>query len=169
MMKYFSIILIFSFLTRCSKAIEHESPSIRKSILADKSVFHLMEGDSILAEVGFKNDGQLDYVVNFPIGLKQVIYFHSETGFVESKMVLDAMDSAHGKVYYFRMQNESLSGVYNFDNGVLTGNALSYHDSSLAIESVLLYDSIGNLYYRKSFDELGNHIGTEGSKEIPNN
>jgi hypothetical protein len=48
---------------------------------------------------------------------------------------------------------------------VKSGSAVSYHDSTDRIKEVMLYNDIGELYYRKTFDKNGELLQVEGDKD----
>ena len=127
--------------------------------------YHLNIGDSTILDVGFFCSGELSYVSNFPKFYEQTVFYHKEDGTIQSKLKKNSLNKTFGRTYYFHKNSGNLSSMYNYANGVKTGSAVSYHDSSDHVKEVMLYNDKGELYYRKTFDWQGNHIKTEGSKK----
>ena len=124
-----------------------------------------MQNDSILVDVGVKDNGELMYVYKPAADHDQLLLFDTITGVLTSKIKKNtATRKTEGRAYYFYRKSGNLSGDFNFVDGIKTGSAVSYHDSTDRIESVMLYNEQGQLYYRKTFDEQGKHIKTEGKK-----
>ena len=155
---------IFSY-TSC---IEKEKTyKLKKKEFNNGDLYQLIDSDSdsIILDIGFFKDGDLNFVSNVPYGFEQVIYYHKKTGVIQSKLKIDSLDRISGRAYYFHDINGNLSSDYNFIDGVKIGSAVSYHDSTERVKAIMLYNEKGELFYKKSFDKYGNHIKTEGSKD----
>lgn len=157
-----TIFFICFFLVSCFKS--KNELTFDKEEYENGYLYHIKKDDSLLLDIGFYNSGELSYLSNFPNNYEQAIFFHKRTGVIQSKLKIDTVNKIFGQSYYFYEKSGNLSSEYNYVNNIKTGSAVSYHDSSNHIKEVMLYDSIGQLYYRKTFDKQGNHVKTEGTK-----
>lgn len=164
-MKKIIKIFFVLLLVGCTQSIEKEK-FIRKKFPNGSYEFQYHSDDSLIVGVGFNKHGKLEYVSNFPYedGSEQRIYYFFKSGVVQSKVRIDTLGKVQGEAYYFYPNSGNLSSSYHYLNGVKMGSAVSYHDSSDHIKSVMLYNDEGELYYRKTFDWQGNHLKTEGRK-----
>lgn len=120
-------------------------------------------GDYHIIEVGVKENGELNYFVNYPIGHEQMISFFSN-GVIQSKIKKDENGITQGNAYYFYKETGNLSSEYFYEDGIKTGSAVSYYDSSRRVKELMLYNESGELFYRKTFDEQGSLLKEEGSR-----
>ena len=116
-----------------------------------------------IIEVGVKDNGELNYFINYPPDHEQMISFFSN-GVIQSKIKKDENGITQGNAYYFYRETGNLSSEYFYKNGIKTGSAVSYHDSSRRVKEFMLYNENGELFYRKTFDEQGSLLKEEGSR-----
>lgn len=126
--------------------------------------YKIKVGPNHIIKVGVKENGNLNYFVNFPKSHEQIISFH-DNGIIKSKIKVDRENKTQDRAYYFYENSGNLSSSYNYVNDVKVGSAISYHDSSDHIKEIMLYNDFGELYSRKTYDWQGNLIKTEGSRE----
>lgn len=93
---------------------------------------------------------------------KQVLDFH-DNGYLAVKSTLDSVGHVQNGRYYFFESNGNLANNYNYFNGHKVGVAKSYFDDVHYLREYMEYDSIGNMYYRRTYDKLGNTVNEEGS------
>jgi antitoxin component YwqK of YwqJK toxin-antitoxin module len=166
-MKQSVIIFILSMLLfSCSKL--GDQTGFNREVKQDGSFRYTIQfNDSIAAILDFYPTGKIERIANFTEnGQRQDIFFHESTGFVLSKLNVDENNEAEGQANYYFEKSGNLSSQYSFIQGKKVGEAVSYHDSTGRVKTYMLYNNEGQLYYRKSFDELGNHIKTEGEKDL---
>ena len=100
------------------------------------------------------------YKNNLLDGQSQWFY---ENGTVE-QTVLFNVGKEFGNAYYF-YQDGTLKNARNWRYGKMIGYATDYYDDTLGIiKSILLFNSDGNLIYKKNFDHSGHLISEEGKK-----
>jgi antitoxin component YwqK of YwqJK toxin-antitoxin module len=157
------IFLALFFLWGCEN--ERVNIRIEKQEFENGYLYQFMTEDSILLDIGFTGSGDLKYIMNYPAGHDQQLLFSEETGVLLTKYKMDPKTrKKQGRAYFFYKHSGNLSGDFNFVEGVKTGSAVSYHDSTDRIQSIMLYNDDGELYYRKTFDKKGNLLKEEGSK-----
>lgn len=162
-----AIVMLFLFSMCIFSCFKQEQTSIlvETKLENDETIYILKRDDEIVAEIGISSAGKLDYVMNPVEGdVKQVIFYYPSTGRTQSKVNQDYNRTQTGLGYYFYEGSGNLASVYEYVDGSRFGEAFSYHDSINMLKSIMLYDHEGKMYYRKKFDEFGNHVLTEGSK-----
>lgn len=158
------LLLFCFFIVNCNK--RKTEISIKKQPIENGFIYHFFKGDSLLLDVGVSKSGNLKYLANFPEDHDQVIVFQERSGIIQSKLKKDKSTmKTNGRAYYFFEESGNLSSDYNYVNGVKSGSAVSYHDSTDRIKEVMLYNDIGELYYRKTFDKNGELLQVEGDKD----
>lgn len=68
-----------------------------------------------------------------------------------------------GRAYYFNENSGFLEGDFNYKNGIKSGNAVLYYDTSALLKETMLYNDLGELYFREKYDRKGKVIGREGN------
>ena len=111
--------------------------------------------------IGFIEDGSIRYLTNFADGFQQKLDFH-DNGFLAVKTTVDSFNNIQNGRYYFFEINGNLSHNYKYLDDKKVGIAKSYHPNAPYLREYMEYDSSGNMYYRKTFDEHGNTINEEG-------
>jgi antitoxin component YwqK of YwqJK toxin-antitoxin module len=164
-MKKLVIIVIIMMIFSCSKS--SDQTAFNREEKRDGSFRYTIQlNDSIVAILDFFPTGKIERFANFTEnGQRQDIFFYENSGFVQSKLNVNDNNEATGQANYFFEKSGNLSSQYDYINGTKVGEAVSYHDSSGRVKSFMLYNDDGQLYYRKTFDEYGNHIKTEGRKD----
>ena len=139
--------------------------SLIKKIDKNGQEYYLLKRkDSTLLQIGLNKEGGLDCVVNFPKDYAQQIYYH-KNGVIQSKL----KDHKHkkatfGRALYFNPESGNLSGDFNYVDGVISGPAVTLFDSIGFINTIMLYNENGELYYIETYDEYGNLLKVEGNK-----
>lgn len=112
--------------------------------------------------VGFTEEGNLKILRNFALDLKQDLVFH-DNGFLAVKTTVDLLDRIQGRQYYFHESNGNMSHNYNYLDDRRVGVSTSHHPNTHYLREYMEYDSLGRMYYRITFDTLGNKISEEGN------
>lgn len=123
--------------------------------------FSISLDDKELLVIGVKENLGLTYLSNYANGYIQKFHFH-ENGMLGTKTKLDTNGIIQDGMYYFFKSNGNLSHNYNYVDDKKVGVSKSYHSNSPYLREYMEYDSLGRLYYRKTYDELGNTIKEEG-------
>lgn len=95
-------------------------------------------------------------------GRIQKISLNDSTGLVQALLTYNSSNMIDGRAYYFYKKSGNLEADFNYVNGVKTGNAVEYHDSTALLKNTMLYNEEGQLYFRIRYDRDGNIISKEG-------
>lgn len=159
----YALVFLFS-ISSCSDK-DNSLITLETKLEGEKTIYVLKQADEIISEIGINSSGKLDYVLNPVEGnVDQITFYYPSTGRIQSKVNQDSNRIQTGLGYYFYEKSGNLASVYKYVDGNRFGEAFSYHDSINLLQSIMLYDHDGEMYYRKKFDEVGNHISTEGTK-----
>lgn len=111
--------------------------------------------------IGFLENGQIKILSNYFNGYEQVLNFH-DNGLLAVKTLYDSLDRVQIGRYYFFESNGNLSNKYNYLDDKKVGVAKSYFPDVHYLKEYMEYDSLGNMYYRRTYDKLGNTVNEEG-------
>ena len=93
--------------------------------------FHFITEDSVILGVIFSDSGALVGIVNSTPEYDQLLLFSENTGGLMAKYKKDQTTlMTTGRAYYFYEKSGNLSGDFNYVNGIKSGSAISYHDST---------------------------------------
>ena len=123
--------------------------------------YSLLFHDSLLVLIGVEKGVGVLYFSNYADSLVQKLHFH-DNGLLAAKTNFDSSDNIQGGRYFFFESNGNISGNFNYWNNNRVGIAKTYYPNVHYLKEYMEYDSIGNLHYRRSYDELGNTIKEEG-------
>lgn len=157
-MKFIIFFIILSCLLTCSNKSDIQNPNLSvliKNESKNSKSIDIMIGDSILAKIGVDGNGNLRHLVNYPQGNTQILNFYEKTGFLKAKVMRNINNVADGISYSFYEDDESLQGVFFYEEGVLKGDAYTYYQYNHSIENILHYNENGEIDYRKRLDEYG--------------
>lgn len=112
--------------------------------------------------IGFTREGRIKFLYNHALESKQRLVFH-DNGFLAVKTTVDLLDRIQGREYYFHESNGNMSHNYNYLDDRRVGVSTSHHPNTHYLREYMEYDSLGRMYYRISFDTLGNKISEEGN------
>lgn len=114
--------------------------------------------------MSFGDNGNIRHFGNFIGNSVQNFDFHNN-GILAVKTMVDSLDRVQNGRYYFFESNGNLSHLYNYFNNNKVGVARSYFpDAAYAFRELMEYDSLGRMYYRRTFDKMGNTIKIEGEE-----
>lgn len=92
---------------------------------------------------------------------QEVLFFHNN-GRVSSKENRNESIN-NGYAYYYYKSGVRMAWRYWIDD-LKVGTANDFYDTTGNMKAVMLYNDLGQLYYRRNLDRQGNILSTEGSK-----
>ncbi len=136
-------------------------------VLSDQTnYFTVKKNDSTnLFSFAYNPDIGVTYFINYRDDslTNEFVSFHSN-GKIESKLTYNKKYSADGNCFFFYPSGD-LKARYFYKDGMKNGLANTYYDSTYAqLKTLMLYNTDGDLFYRKTFDVAGNVIKVEGEK-----
>lgn len=158
-MNYCKIMLFALFFTCCSNSSDK---GVVITNATDGKLYKIpnsQNGDVIIA---IDSNGGLISVTNSVGAFKQVISYHEHSGYVMGKALIDSSSVQQRVAYFFNENDERLHSTYEYRNGIRTGDGFSFHDGMNAVNQYTVFDSTGNVSFRRTYDSFGNHILTEG-------
>ncbi|MEZ5033250.1 MAG: hypothetical protein R2787_17820 [Saprospiraceae bacterium] len=156
------IILLFSILIGCAK----DQPLLSAKLEGKKENWSLYRIDTQSGDdIGIWVDsiGRISSIWVGRPGHVQKISLNDSTGLVQALLSYDKSNNINGRAYYFYEESGNLEADYNYINGVKTGNAVEYHDSTALLKTTMLYNEEGQMYFRLRYDREGNILSKEGS------
>ena len=163
-MKLINLLLVWLVLYSCS-SVNKQEKKIKKEYFEDGSLKTEQEYIFDTIQEGYYkryfNNGQLEieipYVNNKKNGLVKEYY---SSGTLFSKVpYLDGLKSGVAKWFH---ENGKLSSEIIFKNDIKTSEGFGFHENGV-VSAYIFYNEIGEVLYRKDYDEEGNVVKEEGT------
>jgi antitoxin component YwqK of YwqJK toxin-antitoxin module len=157
--------ILFTFLLSFFLSCENKNSLVleknEKYSMNETTCYNLITPSGKLFLVYIDSLGNLDKIRNDSSGNYQGVFFNHN---MQIQTIFKCSNNkTEGRVYYFYENSGFLSADFNYKNGVKTGNAVLYYDTSAMLKETMLYNDFGELYFREKYDRNGKIIGREGS------
>ena len=167
-MKIYKYIIFFAvFICSCAEKHKVDQASLSQRMNDDNGEYYYFTTRSKQTFlIRCDSFGNIKLIGNHVKGYLQQVSFFSN-GNIMSKVKVD-YDSAKkfDRAYYFYEESGNLDTDYQYENGVKTGYAAQYYDSTCDIFKKLLFCERGKVHQTEIFDKEGHLVSKEGCTDL---